>query len=130
MNESTWMYIFGSAFVILVAVNAIVFSVKKGTTFRKKYLRFSGIPFLMLFGLLPLVQFWPSPISLIFVPFLVFIGFLQVKLTKYCDSCDKLRYNRQMFEPMNYCSVCGEEFEKEELPDAVSDPQNPRKSVL
>jgi len=58
------------------------------------------------------VQFWPSPISLLVVFGIGLIVFLNFKLNKFCNTCGKFRYNRQMFEAMKYCSVCGEKFEE------------------
>lgn len=111
MKESTWMYIFIGVFVTLAFLNVVVFSIKRDVNFRKKYEPIAGSILIAVFFLMPVVQFWPSPLVLIFPLVAGTVIFLGLKLTKFCDRCGKFRYNRQPFEKMNYCSVCGEKFE-------------------
>lgn len=112
MKESTWMYIFISVFVALVLANVVVFTINKNSDFKKKYQPIGGIILMVPFALLPVVALWPSPSSLIFVAGCCLVAVLNYKLTKFCDRCGKFRYNRQMFEKMDYCSVCGEKFDR------------------
>jgi len=104
------MYVIGGIFIFLIVANFLVFSIKKEKEFKKKYMPFAGILLMTPIVAVPILQFWPSPIFLIPVLGFGVVAFLNLKLTKFCDQCGKFRYNRQVFEKMNFCSVCGEKF--------------------
>lgn len=46
-------------------------------------------------------------ILLIVVPAVAFISFLNIRMTKFCDSCGATLYNTAWFRPMRFCSSCG-----------------------
>lgn len=110
MSESTTMYLIGGVFISLLVANAVIFSIRREPEFKRRYMPWAGVVMSLPLFALPIIQFWPSPVSLIIVFGFSLIVFLNFKLTKFCDKCGKFRYNRQMFEPMRFCSVCGEEF--------------------
>ncbi len=41
------------------------------------------------------------------VAIIAFIFYMNNKCTKYCGKCGAQHYNRQFWQPMNFCSKCG-----------------------
>ena len=110
MSEKTFMIFWGILFFTILVVQGIVFKINKNSTFQKKFFPFALAINLAVFLLLPMFQFYPSPIIFVFIGVGFLIFFINIKTTKYCDVCGKFRYNKTLWEKMDFCQVCGKKF--------------------
>ncbi len=67
-----------------------------------------GILFLV-FG--ALTGFAKHPFIYVLVPMVGLITFLNLRSTKFCDSCGKTLFNQSPFAPAKFCSRCGANLE-------------------
>jgi hypothetical protein len=49
----------------------------------------------------------PWPATLLFVPFIGLITWLNIRMTRFCDGCGKILINQQWWTRMNFCPYCG-----------------------
>jgi hypothetical protein len=112
--ENVGFPIFMATWVVLGIVGFFAFIVSKDVQFKRKYhpwfVVLSGILFAG-FGFLMFFPAWPV---LVFLPFLVLILYLSIKLTKFCPNCAATNYNHMIFSSsMNCCRKCGSPFDAE-----------------
>lgn len=112
MSEKTFMIFWGMLFFTILVVQGIVFKVNKNSNFQKKFFPLALAINLAVFLLLPIFQFYPSPIIFVFIGIGFLIFFINIKNTKYCDVCEKFRHNKNFLEKMSFCSVCRDKFSK------------------
>jgi hypothetical protein len=111
MNEKIVVSIFGFICLLHAAISLWVLNFSKNVSLKKKFFPSSIIAFCLIFASAIFVQFYPNILPLvIFSPFLVIIAFLNIKLTKFCDKCEKFRYNSTFYEKMEFCLKCGDKF--------------------
>ncbi|MCD9186892.1 MAG: hypothetical protein LUM44_10695 [Pyrinomonadaceae bacterium] len=110
MSEKSFIIIWGILFFSALIIQGIILKLNKNAKFQKKFFPIALAINLAIFLLLPIFQFFPSLLILAFIGFGVLLFFLSIKRTKYCDVCQKFRYNRTFLEKMNFCQVCGNEF--------------------
>jgi len=68
----------------------------------------------IIFGLFTafIMTAWRQPLQLLFVlPFIGLIIWLNIKMTRFCDSCGKMTVCQNIFKPFKYCPKCGTEYE-------------------
>src|SRR4051812_37868066 len=46
-------------------------------------------------------------VVLVVAPATALIGFLNIRLTKFCDHCGRTLHNPSLFTPMRFCPSCG-----------------------
>ncbi len=49
----------------------------------------------------------PNNVFWIAVPAVILISYLNIRVTKFCDSCGRTIIGQNPFSPPNYCSKCG-----------------------
>ena len=107
MKPETIFPIFMSVWVVLMIVSVIVFFVGKNSKLKRKL----WAPFVIGTGLLFLgfVYLMGKGHTLyLMVPAVAMISFLNIRSTKFCDSCGKTNINRNLLFTAEYCSKCGE----------------------
>jgi hypothetical protein len=104
------MYIWGIVFFANLIVQILIFKISKDLNFKKKFFPVSIIITGLIFLILPIYQFYPSIIVFPIVAGAAVIVFLNIKLHKFCDRCQKFRYNYTFYEAMKFCLICGEKF--------------------
>ncbi len=111
MNEKIVVSVFGLIIILHLAISIWILRFNKNNALKKKFFPISVIIFCLIFASAIFVQFYPNILPLvIFYPFLVLIAFLDIKLTKFCDKCEKFRYNSTFYEAMKFCLICGEKL--------------------
>ncbi len=111
MAEKIIVSVFGLIIIIHLAISIWILRFNKNTVLKKKFFPISVIIFCLIFASAIFAQFFPNILPIIiFYPFLAVIAFLNIKLTKFCDKCEKFRYNYTFYEDMKFCLVCGEKF--------------------
>ena len=49
----------------------------------------------------------PSPVALLFAPFIALITWLNIRMTRFCAACGKMLINHQWWLRMAFCPYCG-----------------------
>lgn len=58
---------------------------------------------------------WRQPLPLLFVlPFIGLIMWLNIKMTRFCDSCGKMTVCQNILNPFKFCPKCGTEYESKQ----------------
>ncbi len=94
-------------FVAFGLAGSIVFLVSKNAAFKKKYFPWYVISIGVIFGLSIIVTGMDFVGLIVFLPAIALITFMNLRMTKFCDSCGKTIINRALFSKVNYCSNCG-----------------------
>jgi uncharacterized protein (DUF983 family) len=55
---------------------------------------------------------FPAEAFYLAVPAVILISLLNIRATKFCDSCGKMVMNQNVLSPPKYCSKCGAELIK------------------
>jgi hypothetical protein len=111
------MPIYFSVFFLIFVIGIILFKINKNMALKRKIFPIWIITTYSILGGL-MVWFCISTqgkisahsiiISLVFViPATVLIGYLNIKNTKFCDSCGRMLQNPNWFSKMDYCPKCG-----------------------
>ena len=100
----------GILIFLAIAYSAIYFL---GTSAHLKRRLF--IPVNVLMGITVVVFVWitdgTTQTMLIFVPFLLISCYLNIRATKFCDSCGKTIINPNFLTPPKFCTNCGESLQ-------------------
>ena len=94
-------------FVMLGLIGSIVFFMSKNVIFKKRYFPWYVISIGILFGLSIIMTGIGFIGLIVFLPAIALITFMNLRMTKFCDSCGKTIINRAMFSKVNFCSNCG-----------------------
>jgi|SRR6516162_2844277 hypothetical protein len=68
-------------------------------------------PFVIFTSILFLGFVWmtgaPAQVFYVFIPAVALIAFINIRNTKFCDSCGRQNYGFNLFSPAKFCSKCG-----------------------
>ncbi|MBA6292763.1 hypothetical protein H4J58_13635 [Colwellia sp. MB3u-70] len=111
MSSEAVFPIFIGVWVILGLLSFLVFFVSKNVERKKRFwtpfIIFTGVLFI---AFIYLMGFGGQNLY-IMIPMVVLISFLNIRSTKFCDSCGKTNINQQFLSPAKFCNKCGEALE-------------------
>jgi hypothetical protein len=97
--------------VVIIGLT-IAFRINKDVQFKKRLLAmsyaFAAVALLVLMALFR-VQ---TTVIAIAIPAVVFVLFLQFKMTKFCDKCGRTVIQRTPFDRFEHCPKCGAKYEE------------------
>lgn len=103
--------IFFGTWVVLGIVSFVIFFVCKDARLKRRVWKpfvigtgalFIGFVYLMGFG---------GEALYIMVPAVILISFLNIRSTKFCDSCGKTNINQNFLVKPEFCSRCGDKLQ-------------------
>ena len=107
MNPEEIFLIFFGTWVVLGLVSFLIFFVGKNAELKRKL----WPPFVIgagaLFIFFVYMMSFGGEILLIMIPAVIVITFLNLRATKFCDSCGKTIINQNFFVKPEFCSKCG-----------------------
>lgn len=86
------------------------FALNKDAARKRLYFPRFAIGAGVLFGLVIAVMA-PLPAILLFVPFIAFITWLNLRMTRFCDGCGRTLINQAWWARMNFCPYCGKKLD-------------------
>jgi hypothetical protein len=108
---------FIGTWIILGISGFIVFYLRRDVAFKRKwyprYVILAGFHFVTFVTALAVLQsrsFSGLALSVVVLPVVVLITYLNIKFTKFCDKCGATAFDHNWFTPMRFCSKCGTEF--------------------
>jgi hypothetical protein len=102
--------IFTIFFVVWIALGIsgfFLFYVNKDIRFKKRYFPWFSIFTGVLFISFVLGTGFPVQVLFLMVPAVTLITYLNIKSTKFCDSCGRTIINQMWFNKIEYCGRCG-----------------------
>ena len=110
MNTDEIFPIFFGAWVVLGVISFVIFFVGKNAELKRKL----WPPFVIGTGALFVFFVYQMDVGgeamYMMVPAVIFITFLNLRATKFCDSCGKTIINQNFFVKPEFCSKCGEKL--------------------
>lgn len=90
-----------------LAVGGFVFFARNKDAARKRrYFPRLAIGAGALFALV-IASMAPWPATLLFLPFIGVIAWLNIRMTRFCDGCGRTLINQAWWSKMNFCPYCG-----------------------
>jgi len=110
MNPDEIFPIFFGTWVTLGIISFVIFFLGKDVQLKRKLWKpfvigtgalFIGFAYLMGFG---------GEVFFIMVPAVILTTFLNIRATKFCDSCGKITINQNFLVKPEFCSKCGDKL--------------------
>jgi hypothetical protein len=99
--------LFMGVWVALVLGSMAFFSFNKNTALKRRVLPYFVIFTSVLFIIFVWATGAPAQVFYVFIPAVALIGFINIRNTKFCDSCGRRNYGPNLFSPARFCSKCG-----------------------
>ena len=101
--------VFLVVWVALAAGGFMFFAFNKDVARKRLYFPRYVIGAGVLFGLI-IAFMAPLPATLLFLPFIALISWLNIRMTRFCGGCGRLLINQQWWVRMKFCPYCGEKL--------------------
>lgn len=103
--------IFISVWIVLMIISFVIFFLGKDAQLKRKLFK----PFVIGAGILFLGFVYSMGVELkvfyFMVPLVILISYLNIRFTKFCNSCGKIVINQMFLIPTKFCSKCGEKLQ-------------------
>lgn len=99
--------VFYVVWISLGLAGFFLFYLSKDVTFKKKYFPWYVVLAGFLFVSFGLISGLPLRLLYIMVPAVALITFLNIRSTKFCDSCGRTMIDQNWFSKVEYCAKCG-----------------------
>ena len=109
-NPDTVFPIFIGTWIVLGIISIAVFFLGKNAELKRKWWPPFVIGTAILFAVFVALMGFPLDTFYIMGPALILITFLNLRNTKFCNSCGKTIMNQNFFVKPEFCSKCGEKL--------------------
>ncbi len=110
-NRDTLVWVFVGVWVVLAVGNAAFFLGSKNAKLKKRLFPWAMAFFAAVFALFLLLVNAGQPEFLVALPVLMLIVWINVRATKFCESCGATVVNYLWFMKMRYCPRCGADLQ-------------------
>jgi len=106
-SDPTLFPVFAVVWIILGVSSFLFFSISKNAKLKKRVLTWLVWGTGALFTAFVYYETRASQIMFLVIPCTIFIGYLNLKFTKFCPSCGATLFSHNWFRAMKYCQHCG-----------------------
>jgi len=107
MNPDKVFPIFMGTWIVLGIISFIIFFFGKDAVLKRKlWTPFVILASVLFIGFAMLMGFHGQEMFFM-IPFVILITYLNIKCTKFCDSCGKTIINQNFFVKPEFCTKCG-----------------------
>lgn len=107
MNPEEIFPIFFGTWIVLGVIGGVIFFVGKDAKLKRKLWPPFVIGTSILFIFFVYLMGFGGEVMYIMVPAVILITFLNLRSTKFCDSCGKTVINQNIISKSEFCSKCG-----------------------
>lgn len=100
---------FVAAWAALTIGGFLFFARNKDAARRRAFFPRLAVGAGVLFGLL-IAGTAPWPATLMFLPFIGIVTWLNVRMTRFCDACGRTLISQAWWAKINFCPYCGEKL--------------------